>query len=381
MTANEFIFSNQKKHRLTRHLVFWGIYTLYFYPQSIWYPDRLEQLLNWQVYYDALLNFACFIPACIFAVYVSIYILLPAFLQRKRYTEFIMLFIALFLACVGLNYFFSYLYYQLVSDPEANTTFIGLLNLSYINSTAAIIISGIALGIKVTKNLQQQQKENLAIAQKKARIDLQLQKARIHPEFLFRTLNSINNRILSKTPDASEMILRLSDLLSYTLYSGKDKAVPLDQELAALQDFVYLEHRKQDGHVDISTQITGKHNGKYIGPMIILWMLNESISVLTNCEPEFGSLKLSITTSQRWISVTVSLRTDETQLTEAAVEMLAQNIRRRFSLSFAGNSYRIETRNSTEEDAVFVQLRLRNGLSKVRAKSELKENHKRYEPV
>ncbi|HEY1023916.1 MAG TPA: histidine kinase [Sphingobacteriaceae bacterium] len=362
MTTNDFIFSKERSHRLTRHFVFWAVYTLYFFPQSIWYPDSLDQLLNARVYRDALMNFACFIPACVLSVYISIYVLLPAFLQRKRYMAFALSYVLLFLITIPVNYLFSRLYYVLVSDPEANTTFMGLLNLGYINSVAAIIISGIALGIKSTKNLQQQQKENLSIAKKKARTDLQLQKSRIHPQFLFRTLNSIHARIHAASGDASEMVLRLSDLLSYTLYAGKDKLVPVEQELAALQDFIFLEQRKNENGEYLSVHVSLDRNRKYIVPMVTLSMIDDSIRAMSDTGPVSGVLTTHVSTRNVWLRLNISLRMPEHSMTESIAAKIFERCQVRMAAAYSPASYRITSKTGDGDISVHLQLRLNDSI-------------------
>jgi hypothetical protein len=278
MTGRELIFSDEPSKRIARHLAFWAIYAFYFYPQGIWYPNTIDQLLDPQVYLEALINFLFFIPVCILATYAGIYILLPRFLQRKRYKRFLFCFLLLFVTCLALNYPISAWYLKYFPYPENETTVAVTLYLSYVNSLAAIILSGISIGLKITKNWSIQQKENLGIAQKKARTELQLHKARIHPQFLFRTLNSINMHIVSGLEDASEMVLRLSDLLSYSLYCGKGRLVLLMQEISALHDFTYLENRKQNKLFTISVHTVDDVSSLYIPPMTILPLVTDVIT-------------------------------------------------------------------------------------------------------
>ncbi|HEY0897117.1 MAG TPA: histidine kinase, partial [Sphingobacteriaceae bacterium] len=275
MNGRDLIFSRDRKHRVARHLAFWVIYTFYFYPQGIWYPETIANLLKPGVYVEALINFLFFIPACIFATYTGIYVLLPRFLQRKRYKSFLIFFVLLFLACLCLNYYASEWYFVFSPHSEKETTVAGTLYLSYVNSMAAITLSGISIGLKITKNWSVQHKENLAIAKKKARTELQFHKARIHPQFLFRTLESIYTRITSDQEDTPEMVLRLSDLLSYSLYCGKGKLVPLMQEISTLRDLTFLENRQQHRMVHITVEAEGDYAGHYIPPMTILSLVND----------------------------------------------------------------------------------------------------------
>src|SRR5204862_397116 len=61
--------------------------------------------------------------------------------------------------------------------------------------------------------------------------------ARIHPHFLFNTLNSISALVAADPARAEAMIARLAALLRFILDADR-KLVPLDQELAIVRDYL-----------------------------------------------------------------------------------------------------------------------------------------------
>ena len=87
MFLSEIIFSNKALCRITRHLVFWLVYTIFFYLQSL-VPEVITVLYHSNAFYVAWVSVYCFLPACIFSVYVFLYFLLPAYLQKKKFIQF-----------------------------------------------------------------------------------------------------------------------------------------------------------------------------------------------------------------------------------------------------------------------------------------------------
>ena len=61
--------------------------------------------------------------------------------------------------------------------------------------------------------------------------ELKLLKAQVHPHFLFNTLNSLYALTLERSPDAPDMVLRLSDMLDYVLHRGENRSVALVRSL------------------------------------------------------------------------------------------------------------------------------------------------------
>ena len=65
--------------------------------------------------------------------------------------------------------------------------------------------------------------------------------SRIHPHFLFNTLNSISSLIHSDPVKADEQLQRLCALLRFALDSSETPLVPLGQELKIVRDYLDIE--------------------------------------------------------------------------------------------------------------------------------------------
>lgn len=362
MNGRQLVFSNKRSHRIARHFTFWAVFTFYFYPQGIWYPDTIDQLFQGRIYWEALINFACFVPVCILATYISIYYLLPAFLEKKRYGRFALFFTVLFLICLIINYFFSWLYFFFIPHPEKETSVAGTIYLSYVNSMAAIILSTIGIGLKTAKKWSRQQRENLEMSKKKARTELQLHKARIHPEFLFRTLNNINARINRGLDDAPDMVLRLSDLLSYSLYCGKCKMVPLVQEIAALHDLVFLEKRMEDRFLNICVSCRDDHSGSYLPPMTIMCLLNDTIAYLNSHHEAARGAVVNVEirpVNSGMLDISLNVHLEE-EIPLTGWGTVIQNCILRLEGSKESLTYRIQEKRGACELVIDLQLKLNN---------------------
>jgi LytS/YehU family sensor histidine kinase len=68
--------------------------------------------------------------------------------------------------------------------------------------------------------------------------------ARIHPHFLFNTLNSISELIREDPGRAERTTERLASLLRYSLDMGSRPLVPLRQELRVVEDYVEIERTR-----------------------------------------------------------------------------------------------------------------------------------------
>ena len=377
----DFIFSNKIYHRVARHMVFWILYSIYFWVQSI-NPMDYNEFFEASPYKYAFINFCCFIPVCLLSVYLFIYILLPVFLRKKKYLSFSLAFFSWFSFAIFINYFFAGLFLNSIHYKNyIEPNFIHKLNFSYTNTIWAITIGLLALGIKITKNWYQQQKENLEIAAVKARTELRIQKAFIQPDFLLRYLDSIAAKMDTSSNDPGIMVLKLSDLLSYSLYQNEVDLVPLEKELSGLHDFISLEEKNLDHFFTINVQVHGDAGNKFIPPMIILALLQKSVAMLHNEDPNLHEiiLKINILRAQAFVKISFfNVKNDGHKILDW--ETIIQDTKSRLNVFFEPKEYQLQV-TGEKETIIMLIIPLASNLSGQKNKPDIKANPIFYEPA
>ncbi len=113
------------------------------------------------------------------------------------------------------------------------------------------------------------EKEKLKLEKENMRLELNLLKSQINPHFFFNTLNNIYSLVEDKDELAASIILRLSDLMRYSLYESNQDAIPLVQELNFIQNYVELEKIRHKEYVSITLR-TGEIPRNLVIPPLIL---------------------------------------------------------------------------------------------------------------
>lgn len=318
MTFYDFIFSEKPSVHKLRHLVFWLAWGLYFYIIPGLLDDKPSTGLVLNPY--TLLNTLLILIIQVSAFYSVIYYLVPRYLLKRKYLSFILGIIMVGAVLVGFDYFlwlkvngqmhsmFNFdnssaekgfslryvLYNGLFISPAKDSTPL-MYDLQWgLFSTPKVIAVGVA--ITFLKRWYLKQKENERIEKEKVKAELDLLKVQLHPRFLFNTLTAIYAYSLTASDKAANMILKLSDMLSYMLYDCNQSMVLLEKELNVLQDYITLERMKAKGRLDVHLQIAGDSMGKLIAPLLLLPFLENSIK----CSTEQAI-------DQPWISVTISI--------------------------------------------------------------------------
>jgi sensor histidine kinase YesM len=292
VTAQDFIFSNQPKYRITRHSLFWISWFL-FMLLAIHIPAN--RFANWQIEIDKsfvakkggmasmLLTMtwrqSWVLLSHIAFTYVLLYFILPLyFIDRKKWLRTTVLFILLFLVFLTVQYYIQ----QLIRIHNARQNIRAGLPLVNINNATRVkvvlfqvsfsftTVAGIAVSIKLLKRWWLNLKETEEFAREKARMELQLLRAQIHPHFLFNTLNNIYFFTLNASPQAPDMIKKLSGLLHYIMNECNQVLVPLEKELQMIQDYIALEKIRYGEQMNMKINIRGDYKNKLITPLLLI---------------------------------------------------------------------------------------------------------------
>ncbi len=287
MKWHEFIFSNQPRHRLLRHVVFWLLWWCYFFGTIYWLQSPYNRSGLWETSAWKWSNTNFFISLWmvlihVFACYAVTGFLLPKYLLKAKYGKF---FLGIFLLGVLMAEVSHFIYDKLFPLGETNfisfQTSMGIKNNTWWASISAGPLSGIkiiavAVTIKLIKRWWLKQKESRQLERGKINAELQLLKAQIHPGFLFTTLNNIYVFALAGSPRASEMLLKLSDLLSYMLYECDQQLVALEKEIEMMKEYMALEKIRLGDSLEMEIQVKGDTRNKFIPPFLLLPFIENS---------------------------------------------------------------------------------------------------------
>ena len=269
MTWHQFIISRQSHHRVLRHVLFWAIIYLPMIGISCvplfegkWkFIPSFEKIFYWQFIYLR------YLVVDILFSYLVAYYLIPTFFLKKRYTAFA---IYTALAVVGaylVSAVFALVAYStyrlpLMMDLWKHTQV-------FLNS-GAIIRCGMFLFVLGVKNYYVQMEERIDLLKETANAELQLLKAQVHPHFLFNTINNIYSFMLTRSPEASQLIARLKATMHYMITDCESATVPLSKEISMLKDYIGLERVRYGNRLRINLRFPEDLEHYHITPLILV---------------------------------------------------------------------------------------------------------------
>jgi hypothetical protein len=104
----------------------------------------------------------------------------------------------------------------------------------------------------------------------KVAAELSVLKLQISPHFLFNTLNNIRWLVRSKSSQAEEAVVKLSQLLRYILYQTNQEKVPLSKEVQHLEDFIGLQRIRIKNKDRVQYNFYGAFDHHQIVPLLFI---------------------------------------------------------------------------------------------------------------
>jgi LytS/YehU family sensor histidine kinase len=136
--------------------------------------------------------------------------------------------------------------------------------------------------------------------------ELKLLRAQINPHFLFNCLNSLRALIAENPERASSMVTSLSDLLRYSLQSGRNHTVSLAEELAIVDEYVSLERVRFENRLRFERSLSPSALGHQVPPMLVQTLVENAVKHGIAELPEGGVVRMAAEVKGRQMAITVS---------------------------------------------------------------------------
>ncbi|WP_220100796.1 sensor histidine kinase [Chitinophaga oryzae] len=241
-----FRFLISPEHRIFRHLLFIVFIGAVLYNSA-------------SVISDPIAVFVYFI----ILFYVNMYVLVPRLLFRNRNIAYCLSVLGIVAVVAVCGYFFN------PFNRENG------LNIPLFSFLTALLLAA-SSSIKLFQKGMMDKQVIYELEQSKAYAELEQLKNQINPHFLFNMLNNAN--VLTKTdPEkASQVLMKLSDLLRYQLYDSARDKVLLTSDIHFLEDFLNLEKVRRDSFGFLVSK-EGNLSGVQIPPLLFISFVENAV--------------------------------------------------------------------------------------------------------
>lgn len=244
------------------HILFW----IFFYIIQL-FAD-LSNLYDKEVLYFELWSNAIFTLLVMPLVYLNVLYLIPKHFLNKKYFLYFSINLVAFIA---INFVYVFIESQWMDgfmfsgfSPGIEYEYFLFSLVEFVLVVGAILFIWIAF-----QQIQMREKMN-AIEKESREAQLKLLRSQVQPHFLFNALNNINFLITSQPDKASDLLLKLSDLLRCQLYETDNEWVTVQEEIKNLENYIALEKVRLPENVPLKVDFDVNNATMKIPPFLLL---------------------------------------------------------------------------------------------------------------
>jgi LytS/YehU family sensor histidine kinase len=271
------------------------------------------------------------------------------FVEKKKFISFLKASIIILLCCFGYD---TLLFYFL---PEALHRRYSSLAMMFfqmvINMTLFFGLSFIIAYITHLREGQKQRKileaQKLQLEIEKSQANLNFLKAQINPHFLHNTLNFLYAKSLPYSPELSEGILTLSDIMRYALSEGnaKDGIAPLKDEIEHVRNVIKINQLRFGNNLNVNFEVSGVVGDAKIISFVLITLVENAFKHGDLKKQEYPiDIKLNVDGSKIYFYCKNKKKSGPKELSTGIGQ---ENIRNRLDLAY-GDKYSFKVKDDPE---------------------------------
>jgi two-component system LytT family sensor kinase len=247
--------------------------------------------------------------------YILFYLVIPFTLYQRRFVIFILSIIICIQLWLFINHYFFVILYESDSRIKDNVLYT-LLKDNYsrtileIISPKNILAHGIEvilaispfLFIKITFDLNRMysrliitNRKNDNLQFQNILIEKQFLQTQLNPHFLFNTLNNLYGLVIKKDNIAPALILKLSEIMRYTLYDINVETINIENEIEFIENYFDMEKLRYPNDYNVNLIIKNNSTGLKIPPLLFFTFIE-------------NAFKYGLKTDNPWLNVFIEIQ-------------------------------------------------------------------------
>ena len=285
------------------------------------------------------------------AIYIKVYWLIPTYLVPKKYiqyTVFLILLVVIWGLFIGTVEPWIDEHWFNEFDEKETTPSNGIFAMMFIMLITTLLNLSYRWFMQLSKIKQ--------IENDRLQLELSVLRNQINPHFFFNTLNNLYALSLEKSDQTSEVILKLSEIMRYTIYDCKEETVSLTSEVTYLENFIALQKMRHHNRGQISFEKEITNDRLQIAPMILIVFLENAFKHGFDLLEKDAFLKIKLTVKEQFLHFHIENNFNEND-EKNLIGIGLENVKRRLSLIYP-NTHELSITNSAAIFCVDLKLNI-----------------------
>ncbi len=328
------------------HAAFWCVYFSFFLYQI---TSRSHVDTNWSI---ALLDATTQVAIVMSIAYLNYFYFLPRFLARRNIFQFLAEFSIPFVLHIILLVFIKR---SFVDGYSFRLPFLYSDRFVVQLATIVLFIVAFVALLRFAEDWLELEARKKELENEQLASELRFLKAQINPHFLFNTLNNLYSLAFVQSPNTTDVIAMLSQMMRYMIYDTNQPQVLLSKEIAYMENYISLEKLRLNDEIPITFEITGQISKVQIVPLILITFLENAFKHGVGSYKPQAWIKLTIDVQGNQFHYCVTNSKNPTQNEKSGIGL--QNVQRRLMLSYP-NRHQLTITELPDQYSVSLKIKL-----------------------
>ncbi|RLD80165.1 MAG: hypothetical protein DRJ10_07790 [Bacteroidetes bacterium] len=340
-------------NRILQHLLFWGFF---LFLETLHIYDKTSEVSMLSVLLSVISKFS----SAIILIYLNLLIFIPYLLEKNKTLFYIITIVSSYFIVVysvyGFHLLFSLERFTFIEDHIERPKLLAMLfGLTFLLTTLSSLVHFAKRWIKlkdVELDFKEEQRQRLEA-------ELKTLKAQINPHFLFNSLNNIYSLSLDKSDLAPEMILKLSDLMSYIIYDAREEFVPLKKELGFIENHIDLERIRINNRVNVKFENDESLLRYNIAPLLFTPFIENAFKYVSTPENQKAFINIKLSENQYELHFFIENSAEEELATFEHNNhgIGIENVKKRLELIYP-NKHKLDIEHSSTKFSINLKIKI-----------------------
>lgn len=166
----------------------------------------------------------------------------------------------------------------------------------------------------------------------KAKTELMNLQSQVNPHFFFNMLNNLYGLVDKDSEKAKQLILKLSEMMRYSIYEGQKKYVTLQQEIDFINNYIALHKMRYHKDIIVEVDVLVEDKAQKIMPLLFIILVENAFKHGVEVLRNNAFVKISFRSDKNQIRFKVENNFDIDEKGEAGIGLT--NLKRRLALAY-----------------------------------------------
>ncbi|MGB0890779.1 MAG: sensor histidine kinase [Flavobacteriaceae bacterium] len=197
-------------------------------------------------------------------------------------------------------------------------------------------------------------KSIINLKNEKKKTELMHLQSQVNPHFFFNMLNNLYGLVDKDSEKAKKLILKLSDMMRYSIYEGQKEFVTLQEEIDFIHNYIELHKMRYHKNINIEFENDIKDGSLKILPLLFIILVENAFKHGVEVLRNNAFINLSITSKQNEVCIKIENNFDKEENNTKGIGL--QNLQRRLELVYPKKH---KFTSSTKDDIYTTELILK----------------------